>query len=264
MHNQACFSCLTISRRRLCRASESVVSIEFSELGAEDTPAPNVPVTELKTQGKTDDEIEPVVQKAEEDDELNVEDEISASDIPMQIERAGWQRTFVYVVEPIEHIFRATIPERFPFVGSCVWILFISYTLIQLTKLSGCTLNVPLSIMGIILLAGGTSIPDLLASIFVSKQMKGDMAIANISGSNISNALIGLGLPWTIQTILFGDHDPTTENLEYFMTFLGCSLFFSLAIFVCRGFVLDRLVGFILIALYFVFCAFVVFVVEDI
>ena len=31
--------------------------------------------------------------------------------------------------------------------------------------------------MGIILLAGGTSIPDLLASIFVSKQMKGDMAI---------------------------------------------------------------------------------------
>ena len=62
----------------------------------------------------------------------NLEDLDDGDDIPMQVERQGWQQTFVYLVEPIEHIFRATIPEQYPFVGSCVWILFISYTLIQL------------------------------------------------------------------------------------------------------------------------------------
>jgi len=248
MNNDACFACLGSTRVSICPSQDHQVSIEFTELEIEDgAPAP---VSELQTH----DPSEPV----------NADHADDGSDIPMQVERQGWQQTFVYLVEPIEHIFRATIPEQFPFVGSCVWILFISYTLIQLTKLSGCTLDVPLSIMGIILLAGGTSIPDLLASIFVSKQMKGDMAISNISGSNISNALIGLGLPWTIQTIFIGDHEPTTENLEYFMAFLFFSLFLSLLIFACHGFVLDRIVGFILIALYFVFCGFVVFVVEDV
>jgi len=250
MNNDACFACLGSTRVSLCPSQDHQVSIEFTELELEDgAPAP---VSELQTN-------DPDANISD-----NLEDLDDGDDIPMQVERQGWQQTFVYLVEPIEHIFRATIPEQYPFVGSCVWILFISYTLIQLTKLSGCTLDVPLSIMGIILLAGGTSIPDLLASIFVSKQMKGDMAISNISGSNISNALIGLGLPWTLQTIIIGVHEPTTENLEYFMAFLFFSLFLSLLTFVCHGFVLDRIVGFFLIVLYFLFCGFVVFVVEDV
>jgi len=266
MNNDACFACLGSTRVSICPSHANQVSIEFMELEIEDGAPETSPLT-LRHSGytacppvselQTHDPSEPV--NADHGDDLH-----DGSDIPMQVERQGWQQTFVYLVEPIKHIFRATIPEQFPFVGSCVWILFISYTLIQLTKLSGCTLDVPLSIMGIILLAGGTSIPDLLASIFVSKQMKGDMAISNISGSNISNALIGLGLPWTIQTIFVGDHEPTTENLEYFMAFLFFSLFLSLFIFVCHGFVLDRIVGFILIALYFFWCGFVVFVVEDV
>lgn len=168
---------------------------------------------------------------------------------------------------PVESMFSATIPTANPyacFAVSCCWIMVISYILIQLTKLSGCSLNISLTIMGIIFLAGGTSIPDMLCSIAVSKQGKGDMAISNISGSNISNLLIGLGLPWTISTILEQEpHEVETKNLVLFVGFLSVSLFTSLFGFILSGFKLGRPLGTFLLLMYAVFVAFTIFVIDE-
>jgi K+-dependent Na+/Ca+ exchanger-like protein len=167
---------------------------------------------------------------------------------------------------PVESMFYYTIPTHNPyicFVVSCCWIMIISYILIQLTKLSGCALNISLTLMGIIFLAGGTSIPDMLCSIAVSKKSKGDMAISNISGSNISNLLIGLGLPWTLSTILEGPHVVETDNLVLFVGFLSGALFISLFAFILTGFRLGKPLGSFLLIMYAVFIAFTIFVIDD-
>merc|ERR1712146_804950 len=61
------------------------------------------------------------------------------------------------------------------------------------------------TIMGLTLLAMGTSIPDALGSITVAKNGEGDMAVANAVGSNVFNIGIGLGVPWLLKCMIDGD-----------------------------------------------------------
>merc|ERR1719191_2018806 len=60
--------------------------------------------------------------------------------------------------------------------------------------------EVPPSIMGITLLAAGTSIPDCLSSVAVARRGHGDMAVSSSIGSNVFDILIGLPVPWFIYT----------------------------------------------------------------
>lgn len=62
----------------------------------------------------------------------------------------------------------------------------------------GCILKIPDTIMGVTVLAAGTSIPDAMSSIVVAKQGMGDMAVANAVGSNVFDIWLGLGLPWLL------------------------------------------------------------------
>lgn len=65
----------------------------------------------------------------------------------------------------------------------------------------GYTLGIPDVIMGITFLAAGTSVPDCIASLIVARQGLGDMAVSNTIGSNVFDILVGLGVPWAIQTM---------------------------------------------------------------
>lgn len=62
----------------------------------------------------------------------------------------------------------------------------------------GCVLGIPSAVMGVTVLAAGTSIPDALSSVVVAKQGMGDMAVANAVGSNVFDIWLGLGLPWLL------------------------------------------------------------------
>ena len=77
----------------------------------------------------------------------------------------------------------------------------------------GWVCNIPSVVMGLTLLAAGTSVPDLLSSIIVAMQGKGDMAVSSSIGSNIFDILIGLPLPWIIKSfILMGEGEKYTGN----------------------------------------------------
>uniref|UniRef100_A0A3P8ZKA0 Sodium/calcium exchanger membrane region domain-containing protein n=1 Tax=Esox lucius TaxID=8010 RepID=A0A3P8ZKA0_ESOLU len=94
--------------------------------------------------------------------------------------------------------------ERFfmlSFFLSTVWIAVFSYLMVWMVTVIGYTLGIPDVIMGITFLAAGTSVPDCIASLIVARQGLGDMAVSNTIGSNVFDILVGLGLPWAIQTM---------------------------------------------------------------
>ena len=47
-------------------------------------------------------------------------------------------------------------------------------------------------IMGLTVLAAGTSVPDLLSSVIVARRGSGDMAVSSSIGSNIFDILVGI------------------------------------------------------------------------
>nr|XP_020459634.1 sodium/potassium/calcium exchanger 4 [Monopterus albus] len=87
------------------------------------------------------------------------------------------------------------------FILSTVWIAVFSYLMVWMVTIIGYTLGIPDVIMGITFLAAGTSVPDCIASLIVARQGLGDMAVSNTIGSNVFDILVGLGVPWALQTM---------------------------------------------------------------
>ena len=54
----------------------------------------------------------------------------------------------------------------------------------------GFTIGVPDSVMGLTFLAVGTSVPEVISSLIVSRQGKGSMAVSNSIGSNTFDILV--------------------------------------------------------------------------
>lgn len=61
------------------------------------------------------------------------------------------------------------------------------------------------AIIGLTIVAGGTSLPELVSSIIAVTKNKGQMALGNIVGSNIFNLLLILGVSSFIQPLTMGD-----------------------------------------------------------
>lgn len=87
------------------------------------------------------------------------------------------------------------------FILSTLWIAVFSYVMVWMVTIIGYTLGIPDVIMGITFLAAGTSVPDCIASLIVARQGLGDMAVSNTIGSNVFDILVGLGVPWFLQTV---------------------------------------------------------------
>ena len=61
------------------------------------------------------------------------------------------------------------------------------------------------AIIGLTIVAGGTSLPELVSSIIAVSKKKGQMALGNIVGSNIFNLLFILGVSSLVQPLSMGD-----------------------------------------------------------
>jgi len=90
------------------------------------------------------------------------------------------------------------------FLGSILWIAAFSYLMVWWATVAGDTAGIPPAVMGLTFLAAGTSVPDLITSVLVAKQGKGDMAVSSSVGSNIFDVTVGLPLPWLLWTIANG------------------------------------------------------------
>lgn len=90
----------------------------------------------------------------------------------------------------------------YQFFASIAFIGGYAYVLVDWVTVAGATLGIPAVVMGLTILAAGTSVPDLLSSIVVARAGKGDMAVSSSIGSNIFDVTVGLPVPWILFNII--------------------------------------------------------------
>lgn len=166
---------------------------------------------------------------------------------------------------PWTTIFGVTIPECnqerwanwyvVTFLMSICWIGLISYLMVEFAIKIGRCLGVSTNVMGLTILAAGTSVPDAMSSILVAKMGKGNMAISNALGSNIFDILLGMGLPWSISTLIVV-REPlliNTLGLPYYVVMLFGVLIIFLLMVRVHNWTLHVWHGYVLLAVYVLF-----------
>ena len=140
------------------------------------------------------------------------------------------------------------------FFYSLAMIGFLSYWLVIAAEALALGFGVPSTIVALTILAGGSSVPEMISSAIVSKQGRGDMAISNAIGSNVFDILISLGLPIFIYTLFRGDlGNFGGENVTSSIFLLFATLIAVFVLLASQRFKAGRAVGILLIAAYVVY-----------
>ncbi|XP_042257177.1 sodium/potassium/calcium exchanger 2-like isoform X4 [Thunnus albacares] len=141
------------------------------------------------------------------------------------------------------------------FLGAIGWIAGFSYLMVWWAHQVGETIGITEEIMGLTILAAGTSIPDLITSVIVARKGLGDMAVSSSVGSNIFDITVGLPFPWLLWSIFSGMKPVQVSSNGLFcaivLLFLML-LFVIISIAACKW-RMSKLLGFIMFLLYFVF-----------
>jgi len=148
------------------------------------------------------------------------------------------------------------------FVFSIIWLALLTLLAMDLSNKIGSCLGIKPDVMGITLLAVGSSIPDTFSSILVSKQGKGTMAMSNVLSSNIFDICVCIGLSYLFKSLIKNGQPIAVEkNLAFtlFTIFIFVLLFIWCVVFIRSKLLLTRVHGWCLIGIYIVF--FVAFVI---
>ena len=88
------------------------------------------------------------------------------------------------------------------FYGALAGIGFQVFVIGDLATQLGCEIGMPDSVTAITIVALGTSLPDLFASMQAARDdPTADNSIGNVTGSNSVNVFMGLGVPWVMASI---------------------------------------------------------------
>jgi len=182
----------------------------------------------------------------------------------------SWKgRIFYVITAPIMFSLYFTVPDmRKPkwkpywpvaFLMSIFWLAVYSFCMVWWATVIGKMAGIPDGVMGLTVLAAGTSVPDLLTSVIVAKAGNGDMAVSSSIGSNIFDILVGLPLPWFFATatsfqgyhlkIAVGSDSVTISILILFAMIAAVLL-----IIYCSKWRMTKTLGYSMFVLYFLFC----------
>ncbi|MCB9431062.1 MAG: calcium/sodium antiporter [Ardenticatenaceae bacterium] len=139
------------------------------------------------------------------------------------------------------------------FIVSVLLIAAISWVLVEYAVVLAEALGVPAILVALTILAGGSSVPDLISSVLVAKKGRGEAAVSNAIGSNIFDISIGLGLPWLL--VLLFQQDTIVVGTEGLLssTYVLLGTVVVLYIFLTTDRTLSRREGAILLLLYLVY-----------
>lgn len=196
------------------------------------------------------------------------------------------KRGYYLFVLPINILFRFTIPDaRYDLFcedrgnkrnkrcklywtefSMCIfWIAVLTHFLVFSAAKFGCLVGIDPAVMGLTILAAGTSIPDMITSVLLTLKGEGDAAVANSIGSNVFDILIGLGLPWALAGLIYSQPSGiNTGELAVAISFLfGVLIILVLALFMTR-FKLNIMIGSSLLVLYILYVLFELFLRKEI
>jgi len=137
---------------------------------------------------------------------------------------------------------------------SIVWISAFSWLMVWWATRIGETWNIDPALMGLTILAAGTSVPDLLTSVIVARQGHGDMAVSSSIGSNLFDVTIGLPLPWILYIIYSGK--PKSVSSEGIFCSIGLLLTMLVVLvgtIIACGWKMNRAMGAAMLGLYVIF-----------
>lgn len=120
--------------------------------------------------------------------------------------------------------------------------------------------GVPDMIIGLTIVAIGTSLPEFASSIIAAKKGESDIAIGNVIGSNILNTLVVVGISGTI--------DPTELAADFFYRDAMVVLALTLSLFILGyGFkkdgVITRTKGALLLISYFAYLGYLISTIQQ-
>ncbi|XP_031746291.1 sodium/potassium/calcium exchanger 2 isoform X3 [Xenopus tropicalis] len=141
------------------------------------------------------------------------------------------------------------------FFGSITWIAVFSYLMVWWAHQVGETIGITEEIMGLTILAAGTSIPDLITSVIVARKGLGDMAVSSSVGSNIFDITVGLPMPWLLYSV---SHNMIPVAVSSNGLFCAIVLLFIMLLFVILSIAfckwkMNKILGCTMFGLYFVF-----------
>uniref|UniRef100_A0A8R1YAY5 Sodium/calcium exchanger membrane region domain-containing protein n=1 Tax=Pristionchus pacificus TaxID=54126 RepID=A0A8R1YAY5_PRIPA len=156
------------------------------------------------------------------------------------------------------------------FIISILWIAFFSYLMVWWANTIGETMQIPTEIIGLTILAAGTSIPDLITSVIVARKGLGDMAVSSSVGSNIFDVCVGLPVPWLLYFLKESFSAEGPMYISVSSKGLLCSvgmLFIMLVVLVfsimISNWQMNKIFGIIMIISYVFFCIFSVSLETD-
>ncbi|XP_065813253.1 sodium/potassium/calcium exchanger 1-like isoform X1 [Labrus bergylta] len=214
---------------------------------------------------------------SDDDDEDSEEDSDESSEDESEEEEKGeeplslnWpdtplkQATYLLLL-PIIFPLWLTVPDvrnqksrkffAFTFLGSILWIGVFSYLMVWWAHQVGETIGISEEIMGLTILAAGTSIPDLITSVIVARKGLGDMAVSSSVGSNIFDITVGLPVPWLLYSS-FHDFAPvavSSNGLFCAIVLLFIMLLFVIISIASCKWSMNKALGFTMFLLYFIF-----------
>ncbi|XP_041646322.1 sodium/potassium/calcium exchanger 1-like isoform X8 [Cheilinus undulatus] len=246
------------TREKKDEQTEGSKAAAVGSAGAEDGTEDDSGGEESSTSSESEDDDGDKEEEGKEEEEENE---------PLSLEWPETRRkqaTYLFLL-PIVFPLWLTLPDvRNPaskkyfsmtFIGSILWIGVFSYLMVWWAHQVGETVGISEEIMGLTILAAGTSIPDLITSVIVARKGLGDMAVSSSVGSNIFDITVGLPVPWLLYTLLHnGDPVKVSSNglfCAIVLLFLML-LFVIISIAVCRW-KMSRMLGLTMFVLYFVF-----------
>ncbi|KAJ9453132.1 putative sodium/potassium/calcium exchanger [Diplonema papillatum] len=179
-------------------------------------------------------------------------------------DRVAW--VFFVLSLPFNVVFKLTIPAVtrrnvkdhyvVSFFMCILWIAFLSAMMVKTVSWMGSVLGIDSVVMGLVVLAAGTSVPDALGSYNEAKRGEANAAVSNALGSNVFDICAGLGVPWFVYSLAYGRCFQVPKNgIMIPAVILFFVLVFFLAILATTGMKLHASVGKAFVGLYAAFVA---------
>jgi cation:H+ antiporter len=152
---------------------------------------------------------------------------------------------------PIKEI---SIPKSLFFIGLGIGCLVLGGKWIVDGAVQLATsLGVSESLIGLTIVAAGTSLPELATSAVAAYKKNADIAVGNIVGSNIFNIFLILGVSSIIRPLPFS----ISNNIDVLMT-IAASLMLFAFMFIGKKKLLERWQGVLFIVIYLVYLTFLI------